>query len=98
MTAVTFPITGTGIWSPALRYGDPAAAADLAAELEGLGYNALWIPDVGGDVFASVENRLGAKTTATIAPGILNLGMHAPGETAYQHSRLGALYGRRFLV
>src|SRR4051794_7582722 len=98
MTAVTFPLTGTGIWSPALRYGDPAAAADLAAELEGLGYNALWIPDVGGDVFGSVENLLGATTTATIATGILNLWMHEPEETADQHSRLGALYGRRFLV
>src|SRR3954470_21834467 len=98
MTAVTVPITGTGIWGPALRYGDSAAAADLAAELEGLGYNALWIPDVGGDVFGAVENLLGATKTATIATGILNLWMHEPKETATEHARLSSDYGHRFLV
>src|SRR3954462_11225521 len=98
MTAVTFPITGTGIWSPALRYGDSAAAADLAAELEGLGYNALWIPDVGGDVFGAVENLLAATKTATIATGILNLWMHEPEETAAQHARLTSRYEHHFLV
>ncbi len=98
MVPMTFPIVGTGIWSPSLRYGDPAAAADLAAELEGLGYSALWIPDVGGDVFGSVENLLKATTTATVATGILNLWMHEPGETAAQHARLTSVHGRRFLV
>src|SRR3954468_11043206 len=98
MTAVTVPITGTGIWSPALRYGDSAAAADLAAELEELGFSALWIPDVGGDVFGAVENLLAATKTATVATGILNLWMHAPAETAAQQARLSSLYGRRFLV
>src|SRR3954447_380761 len=98
MTAVTFPITGTGIWSPALRYGDSAAAADLAAELEGLGYNALWIPDVGGDVFGSVETLLAATKTATIATGILDLWMHEPAETAAPHARLISTSRRRFLV
>lgn len=95
---MTFPIAGTGIWSPALRYGDPAVAADLAAELETLGYAALWIPDVGGDVFGAVENLLAATTTATIATGILNLWMHEPEETAAQHARMTAAHGRRFLV
>src|SRR3954468_1555632 len=98
MTAVTVPITGTGIWSPALRYGDSAAAADLAAELEGLGYSALWVPDVGGDVFGAVENLLAATKTATIATGILNLWMHEPEETAAEHARLTSVYERRFLV
>ena len=98
MVPMTFPIVGTGIWSPSLRYGDPAAAADLAAELEGLGYSALWIPDVGGDAFGSVENLLKATTTATVATGILNLWMHEPGETAAQHARLTSVHGRRFLV
>ncbi|MFN2607295.1 MAG: TIGR03620 family F420-dependent LLM class oxidoreductase [Acidimicrobiales bacterium] len=95
---MTFPITGTGIWSPALRYSDPGVAADLAAELEVLGYAALWIPDIGGDVFGPLENLLSATTTATIATGILNLWMHEPEETAAQHARLTSSYGRRFLV
>ena len=47
-------LTGTGIWSRALRYGDQAEAADAAAELEGFGYGSLWVPDVGGDLFGAV--------------------------------------------
>ena len=51
---------GHRIWSLALRYGDPAAAASHATELEGLGYTALWIPDVGGTLFGPLANLLGA--------------------------------------
>jgi hypothetical protein len=56
-----------------LRYGDSAEAAAIAAELESLGYSALWVPDVGGDLFGPLENLLGATTKATIATGILNV-------------------------
>lgn len=95
---MTFRLGGTGIWSPALRYSDPAVAGDLARELEGLGYSALWIPDSGGDVFGAVETLLAATKTATIATGILNLWMHEPEETAAQHARLSSIYQHRFLV
>ncbi len=95
---MSFPLNGTGIWSSGLRYGDASAAADAAAELESLGYTALWLPDIGGDVFASVENLLGVTSTATIATGILNLWMHDAAETAAQHRRLTDAHGRRFLV
>jgi probable F420-dependent oxidoreductase len=91
-------ITGTGIWSSGLRYGDPAEAAEAAAELEELGYSALWIPDIGGDVFGAVERLMVATRRATIATGILNLWMHSPGETASAHDRLAAAHGDRFLV
>jgi probable F420-dependent oxidoreductase len=89
---------GTGVWSSALRHGDPDATAAAAAELESLGYNALWIPDVGGDVFGAVSNLLAATTTAIIATGILNLWMHTAEETAAQHDALTAQHGQRFLV
>jgi probable F420-dependent oxidoreductase len=91
-------ITGTGIWSASLRYGDPAEVGEAAAELEELGYSALWIPDVGGEVFEAVERLMAATKTATIATGILNLWMHAAEETADAHARLTAAYGDRFLV
>ena len=90
-------LAGTGIWSGNLRYGDAERAATLATELEQLGYSALWIPDVGGDVFTPLDNLLGATTSATIATGILNVWMHAPEETAAQHARLTAAHGNRFL-
>ena len=91
-------ITGTGIWAFQLRYGDPGEIAETAVELEELGYSALWIPDVGGDVFASVEHLMASTQSALIATGILNLWMHTPDETAEQHARLTAAQGDRFLV
>ncbi len=95
---MTHPLTGTGIWSSALRHGDPAEIAAAATELESLGFSALWIPDVGGDVFGAVRNLLVATSTTTVATGILNLWMHTAEETAQQHAALTAEHGRRFLV
>jgi probable F420-dependent oxidoreductase len=92
-----YSLSGTGIWSGLLRYGDAAEAASLAGELEGLGYSALWIPDVGGDVFTPLGNLLGATKEATVATGILNIWMHTPKETAAQHAALTAAHGHRFL-
>jgi probable F420-dependent oxidoreductase len=94
---MTHALSGTGIWSSALRYGDAGEAAALAAELEGLGYSVLWIPDVGGDVFGSLANLLGATSTAIVATGILNVWMHTPAETAAKHAELTTAHGPRFL-
>jgi probable F420-dependent oxidoreductase len=66
-------ITGTGIWSGELRYGDPAEGAEAAAELESWGYTALWVPDAGGDLFGALDRLLGATTSVTIATGVLNI-------------------------
>jgi probable F420-dependent oxidoreductase len=95
---MTHHLTGTGVWSGVLRSADAHETAAAAAELESLGYSALWIPDVGGDVFGAVRNLLAATSTATIATGILNLWMHTAEETAAQHVSLTAEHGSRFLV
>lgn len=89
---------GTGIWSAALRYGDAGEAADAAAELEQQGWSALWIPDVGGDLFAAMENLLAATSRVTVATGILNLWMHEPDETAAAYHRFVDAHGRRVLM
>ncbi len=91
-------LTGTGIWSGQLRYGDAGAAADAAAELDELGYDAIWIPDVGGDVLGSIENLLDATTKCTIATGILNIWMHEPGELAARRAGWSADWRERFLL
>lgn len=72
-------LQGIGIWSNELRFGDPAEAADSAAELDSLGFTALWIPDVGGPVFDALDHLLANTTTTTVATGILNVWMHEPG-------------------
>jgi probable F420-dependent oxidoreductase len=91
-------LAGVGVWSSQLRYGDPAEAAEAAAELEELGYTALWIPDVGGAVLDTVDHLLASTDRVVIATGILNLWMHAPAEVAASYARLTASHGERFLL
>ncbi|GAA0938750.1 LLM class F420-dependent oxidoreductase [Actinocorallia libanotica] len=91
-------LSGIGVWSQQLRYGDAAQAAEAAAELEELGYSALWVPDVGGPVFDAVGNLLAATRRAVVATGILNLWMHTPEDAASAHAALTAEHGDRFLM
>ena len=91
-------LTGTGVWAHELRYGDPAQAADFAAELEGLGFSALWVPDVGGDLFGSLDNLLGVTASTVIATGILNVWMHTPAETAEWRAGLAEADRDRLLL
>ena len=92
-------LSGVGIWSHQLRYGDKAQSADAAAELEELGYTALWIPDVGQTpVLESVDHLLSATNDVVIATGILNLWMNDPDEVAAFYASLSASHADRFLM
>jgi probable F420-dependent oxidoreductase len=91
-------LTGVGVWSSQLRYGDESESADAAAELDDLGFAALWIPDVGGPVFDAVGHLLAATKRTVIATGILNLWMHSADEVAESYAALTAEYGDRFLL
>jgi probable F420-dependent oxidoreductase len=89
---------GTGIWSAQLRYGDAGLAAEAAAELDDLGYDAIWIPDVGGDVRSPIEKLLGATSRTTVATGILNIWMHEPAEVAGWRAGWNDDWKARFLL
>jgi len=91
-------LTGTGVWSGQLRYGDAGVIAEAAAELDELGYRAIWIPDVGGDVLGSVETLLGATPRCVVATGILNIWMHAPAEVAARRASWTDAWQRRFVL
>lgn len=88
-----------GVWSGGLRRADPAASAEAAAELDELGYGAIWIPGgFGGDVFGDCRRLLAATQRAVVAPGILNIWMHSPPETCTGHAELTAEFPERFLL
>ena len=87
-----------GIWSPELRFGDPAETVAAAAELEELGFDTLWIPDVGGPVFEAVERLLAATEHVMVATGILNVWMHEPAEVAAALDRVERMFPGRFLL
>ncbi len=95
---MSFDLIGTGIWSGQLRHGDAGQAAEAAAELEEMRWTALWVPDVGGDVFGALRNLLGATRAVVVATGILNIWMHGAEETAAEHARLTADHGDRLFI
>jgi probable F420-dependent oxidoreductase len=91
-------LSGTGIWAHQLRYGDAPVVSDLASELDELGYSALWIPDVGGDVLGAVDTLLGATKRSVIATGILNIWMHEPSEVSAHRAAWSDDWKARFLL
>lgn len=91
-------LSGLGVWSTHLRFGDPAESADAAAELEELGFSALWVPDAGGSLFADAGRLLAATHRITVATGVLNLWMHPVAAAATGYMSLTAAHGDRFLM
>jgi probable F420-dependent oxidoreductase len=88
-----------GIWSRELRYNpDREACVAAAAELEELGYTALFIPDAGGDVLTEAERLLDATRRISVATGVLNIWMQDPNEVATSGASLLSRFGSRFLL
>src|SRR3954471_12971909 len=83
-------LRGTGIWSGELRrHPDRAEVADAAAELEQLGYSALWFP--GGDARGAFDTAGGlprAAASATVATGILSIGLEEAEPVAAERAQL----------
>jgi probable F420-dependent oxidoreductase len=95
---MTEKLGGVGVWSSELRSGDAAEIVDAAAELEALGYSALWVPDVGGPLFEDLNRLLKATGVITIATGILNVWRHEPGDVAVWWHSLPEDHRRRLLL
>jgi probable F420-dependent oxidoreductase len=88
----------TGIWSGELRrHTDLGEIADAAAELEQLGYTAIFLPGgAGGDIIERSELLLKSTSNVPVAPGILNVWMHDPEEVGAETQRLEDEYPGRF--
>jgi probable F420-dependent oxidoreductase len=73
VTAATW-LPPVGIWTGALDVVPTARAKELAAEIEALGFGAVWVPEVAGrDVFVQLAHVLGATTSLVGATGIANI-------------------------
>ncbi|HEY2100168.1 MAG: hypothetical protein QOC67_4575 [Pseudonocardiales bacterium] len=69
-----FPIPRIGIWTGALDTVPASRSRELAAELEELGYGAVWLPEVAGrDPFVHLALILSATRTLIGATGIANI-------------------------
>lgn len=92
-------LSGVGVWSiPLGGYRDPDEAVESVAELEDLGFRAVWIPDGGGPLFDAVDRLLAATHRMVVATGVLNLWLHTPAQTAAAYARLSATHADRFLL
>ncbi len=63
-----------GIWTASLDLQPIEAVPGIAAELEGLGYGALWLPEVAGPRPAGAcDPALGGTERLVLATGIANI-------------------------
>lgn len=88
-----------GIWSMELRFGDAGQAREGVAELDELGYGAVWTPGgLGGDMLGDMGRLLDAAPRIAVAAGILNIWKHETAEVgAWWKSRSAAEQGRLML-
>jgi len=87
-----------GVWSGELRFGDASATAETAAELEELGYGALWYPAGNEGAFTSAETLLTATERVVVATGIVSVWSYDAPATAAAHAELTAAHPGRFLL
>src|SRR5688572_3960650 len=88
-----------GIWSAALRRSELSAVVEAVAELDELGYGALWFP--GGDRADFAERMLamlGATKRAVIAPGIVSVWTHPASQIAAEHQTFKKAAPGRWLL
>jgi len=72
-----------GIWSMELRFGDPAQTNAAVAELDEMGFGAVWIPGgIDDAVLGDVARFLAGTKNIVIATGIINLWKHEPKDIA----------------
>ncbi|MGI9007688.1 MAG: LLM class F420-dependent oxidoreductase [Streptosporangiaceae bacterium] len=82
-----------GIWR-----GVTEVTPELAAEIERLGYGALWLGGSPPADLAAVDEVLGATTRLVVATGIVNMWNSDPHEVAASCARIEAAHPGRFLL
>ncbi|MFE9440999.1 LLM class F420-dependent oxidoreductase [Streptomyces sp. NPDC006602] len=88
-----------GIWSVGLRSEDPARRGELAeaaAELEELGYGAVWLG--GNSAAANAVPLIEATSTLTVGTSIQSIWEHEPADSAAAFADLEAAHPGRFLL
>lgn len=88
-----------GVWSIGLRTEDPARSGDLgdaAAELEELGFDAIWLG--GSTTVQHAVPLVEATSRITVATGIQSIWQHSAADTAVHFADLEATHPGRFLL
>ena len=87
-----------GVWCSSRTWpADPAAAAEPAAELEELGYQALWLGMSAGNLTLP-EALLAATSRMAVATGIVSVWDAPPAVVAAGYQRISDAHPGRFLL
>jgi len=88
-----------GLWTLTLDALAPRQSAETAAELEALGYRALWIPEAWGrESFTNASLLLSSTTSLVVATGIANIWGRDAVTAANGAKTLTAAYDERFVL
>ncbi len=88
-----------GIWTAVLDQHPAARAQEAAAEVEALGYGALWFPEaMGREAFTNAAVLLAGTTRLVIATGIANIWVRDATAMAAAQKTLHDAYPERFLL
>ena len=88
-----------GIWTGQLDLQPAARAIETAAEIEALGYGALWVPEaVGREVLTHAAVLLGATERMVVASGVANIWQRSAAATAAAQRLLADVSDGRFLL
>jgi probable F420-dependent oxidoreductase len=88
-----------GVWTGALDRAPYAKAVELAAEIESLGYGAVWVPEaVGKDPLVACGLLLAGTTTLAAATGIANIYSRDAIAMAQAHKTLTEAFPDRFVL
>ena len=99
MNSSSMELGPIGIWTAQLDYQPAAKANGAAAELEQLGFGAIWFPEgVGREALTNAGLLLGATRRIVIATGIANIYARDPVTMAAAQKTLAEAYPERFLL
>ena len=92
-------VGSVGIWTAQLDLQPAAQAREVAAELDDLGYGALWLPEaVGREAISHAAVLLGATRRLVVATGVANIYNRTPAAAANAQRLLADDSGGRFLL
>lgn len=100
MSCILKRMAGTiGIWTSALDSQPARRAREAAAEIEALGYDAMWVPEaMRREIFVNAALLLSATSRITIASGIANIYARDAVTMAAGQRGLAEAFGGRFLL
>ena len=99
MNASSMEVGPIGIWTAQFDYQPAAKVREAAADLEQLGFGAIWFPEsVGRESLTHAALLLGATSRIVIATGIANIYARDPVTTAAGQNTLAEACPGRFLL